>query len=273
MTLYRQAEYKSKLRRETSKEAILLAMENRWEEAASANRNIVEVFPQDIEAYNRLGKALVELGRYRNAKAAFQAAVTISPSNTIAQKNLERLSHLKQKDKRPKKTSKIAPSHFLEESGKTATTALEKPVDPDHLAKLAPGDSVKLEIIDRRLSVDDWYGNYLGLLPPRLSNRILRLIDGGNRYDAAITSVSDENITIIIREEYQDPSQRGIQSFQQYSEGAHLLKPARSDGLARQNGKLEYWDEEEEALPDYAGSAFLMDVTSDDEVGNLRRDS
>ena len=166
----------------------------------------------------------------------------------------------------------------MEESGKTATTALEKPVDPDHLAKLAPGDSVKLEIIDRRLSVDDWYGNYLGLLPPRLSNRILRLIDGGNRYDAAITSVSDENITIIIREEYQDPSQRGIQSFQQYSEGTHLLKPVSPDGLARQNGKLDsdtdsYWDEEEEVLPDYSGSAFLMDVTSDDEVGSLRRDS
>ena len=45
MTLYRQAEYKSKLRRETSKEAISLAMENRWEEAVSANQTIVEEFP------------------------------------------------------------------------------------------------------------------------------------------------------------------------------------------------------------------------------------
>jgi len=278
MTLYRQTEYKSQLRRKTSKEAILLAMENRWEEAVSANHNIVELFPQDIEAYNRLGKALVELGRYRNAKVAFQTAVAISPSNTIAQKNLERLSHLKQKDKRPKKTSKIAPSHFLEESGKTATTTLEKPVNQNHLAKLAPGDPVKLQIIDRRLSIDDWHGNYLGLVPPRLSNRILRLIDGGNRYDAAITSVSDENITIIIREEYQDPSQRGIQSFQQNLVGNTLLKPVRSGGPARQNGKLDsdadaYWDEEEEALPDYSGSAFLMDVTSDDEAGSLRLDS
>ena len=100
MTLYRQAEYRSKLRRETSKEAISLAMENRWEEAVSVNREIVESFPEDIEAYNRLGRAFVELGRYKNAKAAFQAAVAISPSNTIAQKNLERLSHLKQKDKK-----------------------------------------------------------------------------------------------------------------------------------------------------------------------------
>ena len=82
MTLYRQAEYKSKLRRETSKEAISLAMENRWEEAVSANQTIVVEFPEDIEAYNRLGKAFVELGRYRNAKVAFQAAVAISVSYT-----------------------------------------------------------------------------------------------------------------------------------------------------------------------------------------------
>lgn len=279
MTLYRQAEYRSKLRRETSKEAISLAMENRWEEAVSANREIVESFPEDIEAYNRLGRAFVELGRYKNAKVAFQAAVAISPSNTIAQKNLERLSHLKQKDKRPKKTSKIAPSHFLEESGKTATTALEKLVDHDHLAKLAPGDQVKLQIVDRRLSIYDWHDNYLGLVPPRLSNRILRLIDGGNRYDAAITSVSDNNITIIIREEYQDPSQRGIQSFQQNATGRHLVKSVRSNNPASQNGKLntdadEYWDDDDDdELPDYSGSAFLMDVTSDDEVGSTRLDS
>ena len=278
MTLYRQAEYKSKLRRETSKEAISLAMENRWEEAVSANQTIVEEFPEDIEAYNRLGKAFVELGRYRNAKVAFQAAVAISPSNTIAQKNLERLSHLKHKDKRPKKTSKIAPSHFLEESGKTATTNLEKLVDQDHLAKLAPGDPVKLHIVDRRLSVDDWHDNYLGLLPQRLSSRILRLIDGGNRYDAAITSVAYDNVTIIIREEYQDPSQRGIQSFQQNSTIGHTMKSVSSSNPKLQNAKSntdvdEYWDEEEEEMPDYTGSAFLMDVTTDDEVGSTRLDS
>ena len=67
MTLYRQAEYRSKLRRETSKEAISLAMENRWQDAVSAIQTIVEELPDDIAASTRLGKAFVGPGSYRNA--------------------------------------------------------------------------------------------------------------------------------------------------------------------------------------------------------------
>ena len=59
MTLH-QAEYRSKLRKEKAKEAIALAMENRWEEAAETNRAILELFQDDIEAQNRLGKAYFE---------------------------------------------------------------------------------------------------------------------------------------------------------------------------------------------------------------------
>ena len=83
MTLY-QAEYRSRIRREKSKEAIAMAMENRWEDATGVNRSIIELFPDDIEAYNRLGKALFELGRYDEARTAFTKALELSPSNTIA---------------------------------------------------------------------------------------------------------------------------------------------------------------------------------------------
>ena len=56
------------------------------------------------------------------------------------------------------------------------------------------------------------------------------------------------------------------------------MKSVSSSNPKLQNAKSntdvdEYWDEEEEEMPDYTGSAFLMDVTTDDEVGSTRLDS
>ena len=88
------AEDKVRVRKEKAKKAIALAMQNRWEDAVSLNRSILKDFSDDLEAYNRLGKALSELGRNREATEAFQSALQISPTNSIARKNLERLSRL-----------------------------------------------------------------------------------------------------------------------------------------------------------------------------------
>ena len=85
---------KEKSRKDKAKKAIALAMRSRWKEAVAVNRSLIGDFPQDLEAYNRLGKALSELGRNREAKEAFQRALEISPHNGIAKKNLDRLIHL-----------------------------------------------------------------------------------------------------------------------------------------------------------------------------------
>ncbi len=55
---------RNKLRREKSKEAVSLALKGLWEQAAEVNREILELFPEDVEAWNRLGKAFLELVRY-----------------------------------------------------------------------------------------------------------------------------------------------------------------------------------------------------------------
>ncbi|MYA62592.1 MAG: hypothetical protein F4X94_08485 [Dehalococcoidia bacterium] len=52
-----------KIKNERAKKAVALAMKNRWEEAVAVNQTIVRDFPEDIGSYNRLGKALSELGR------------------------------------------------------------------------------------------------------------------------------------------------------------------------------------------------------------------
>src|SRR5438045_8553271 len=81
-------------KRTKSEQAISLAMKNRWEEAAQVNRDILDLFPNEVDAYNRLGKALTELGRYGEARDAYSQAVKLDPLNGIASKSLQRLGKL-----------------------------------------------------------------------------------------------------------------------------------------------------------------------------------
>ena len=225
MTLY-QAEYRSRIRREKSKEAITLAMENRWEEAVDVNRSIIELFPDDTEANNRLGKALIELGRYEEARSPFARAVQLSPSNAIARKNLNRLSLLKNEDSLPRKGPKLGPEHFLEESGKTGLAALEHPTSIQALAKMTAGDAVALRIDNRKLVAESMDGEYLGQVATRLALRLIRLMQGGNRYVGAVARLDGNDVTVIIREVFRHPSQQGVTSFPSRGEQVRPYPPS-----------------------------------------------
>ena len=85
-------EDREKLKKDMAKAAVALAMKSQWSQAVELNRSILGEFPDDLEAYNRLGKALTEIGRPKEAKEAFQNALEISLHNAIARKNLERLT-------------------------------------------------------------------------------------------------------------------------------------------------------------------------------------
>ena len=63
-------EDKSKLKRQTGRQSITLALEGRWQEAIDANKTIVDNFPDDVNAFNRLGRAYTELGDYAQARNA-----------------------------------------------------------------------------------------------------------------------------------------------------------------------------------------------------------
>src|SRR5438128_1631190 len=87
-------EQRARLRRVLPEQAIALAMQGRWDEAVKVNQAIIALVPNDADAYNRLGKAHVELGHYREAYEAYQKALELAPGNSIAQKNMERLAPL-----------------------------------------------------------------------------------------------------------------------------------------------------------------------------------
>ncbi len=238
--MYQEAERVQTRRRQTDT-AIQLAMENRWEEAVTVNRAILGLFPNDIDCYNRLGKALMELGRYNEAKKAYKKALELDLTNQIAKKNLERLNILAKTRLPQAETTQVAPALFIEEMGKTAVTNLQQ-VSKEALTKLNAGERLELRPKGKGLAMETPGGEFVGTVEPKLAHRLLKLLQGGNQYAAAITSLTRDECRIIIKETYQHPSQAGRPSFPTAvpTEG---LRPYTKESLVRY-GEEEKGDEE-----------------------------
>ena len=238
MTMLRTDE-RPKYKKERAKRAIALAMESRWAEAVTANMALVADFPDDLESYNRLGKALMELGRIGEAKRAFRRALEISPHSSIAIKNLGRLEQLGEEDIRISIRPSTSPHAFIEESGKAGATSLVSLAPSRLLLKMAPGHPVNLRVQGGALQVEDSLGEYLGRVEPRLASRLSRLMMGGSRYEAAVTSVGENEMTIIIREVFRHPSQGSAPIFPLLGR-----RPAASLGIAREARATDEVDDE-----------------------------
>ncbi len=237
-----QEEERTRLRRQSSKEAIALAMQGRWREAVAANKAVLENFPNDVDAYNRLGRAYIELGEYSLAREAYSRASELDPYNAIAQKNLGRLSHLGEvRVNLEGDSSRVEPQQFIEEVGKAGVVNLYRLAPPEVLAKTVAGGKASLKIERPNLIVENSRGEYLGQVEPKHGQRLVRLMEGGNKYTASIVSSSERSVTVMVREVYQDPSQAGRLSFP--PRGAESVRSYVGDRIIRR--ELEY----EEALP------------------------
>jgi tetratricopeptide (TPR) repeat protein len=246
-----QEEEQVRIRRQRSKNAIALAMQGRWREAVAANKEIIEGFPNDVDAYNRLGKAYTELGEYALAREAYTKAIELDSYNIIAQKNLRRLSYLGEAAVTAEADSdKAKPEHFIEETGKAGVVSLYHLAPREILAKIVAGDRVYLKVNDSALVVENGRGDYLGQVEPRHAQRLIKLIEGGNKYAAAIVSSAEDKVVVIIREIYQDPSQAGQLSFP--PRGGEGLRPYLSDKVLRRG--LEYMEASDE-FPEIEGDS------------------
>ena len=194
-----------KARKEMSRRAITLALEGRWLEACQPNRQILLLCPDDVDALNRLGKALLELGQYTEARETFEQAISFSPYNSITKKNLERLSHLHNTVPVLQSTKPVAPHPFIQDGGRSRVTVLQTPAPYEVLAKMTPGDEVTVANGPNRLVVENQSGEYLGQVEPKLAMRLTRLINGGNRYNAGIAKINYPEVSVIIWVSYRHP--------------------------------------------------------------------
>src|SRR5579875_1674228 len=247
-------------RRGMGQQAIALAMQSRWQEAADLNRQIVDVAPDDVEALNRLGKALTELGRVAEARQAYEQALGADPANMIAQRNLERLSRISDVEaaEMAKRAAavKLDPRFFTEEIGKTAITLLEQPAKPEILATLSAGEEVRLEPQDGELFVAAMDGTYVGRVTERLATRLLRLMQSGNVYRAGVVGEENNTARVIIRETVQSPQNAGRISFPPQVQT--LPRPYVREGLLRRAAMSD--DDEDEDL-----DIDVNDIDADDD--------
>jgi hypothetical protein len=229
-------------------EAVQAALAGRWEDAAEINRAILERFGPDQEANNRLGKAMTELGKFEDAKKAYEATLSLNPLNVIAQKNRAKLDVLAQsKDVRVGPT-RVDLNLFVEEQGKTTSTQLESVDDPNVHNKIGSGDIAELRITGDSIQAETVRGVKLGNVESRLARRLIKFIQGGNRYLAAVTSVEPGAVKLMIRETYQDPKFAGKPSFPQRRKREVEFRPYAKESLllARERASFRDDDEDEE---------------------------
>ena len=229
-------------RRQLAEIAIAQAARGEWEAAVDTNRQVIEM-GGDVDAYNRLGKALSELDRNPEALEAYQAALERDRTNRIAERNIERLEALLtgSEGARGDKHATRAPAGlFIEEMGKTGSARLINLAPAKQLAPLAAGDAIELKAADDELEARV-RGVKVGQVEPRVANRLLELMAKGNRYEAALTSVHDTDLRLIIRETFAHPDNFGRVSFPGAAAGR------TSDVRPYMKGTALRYDDEEES--------------------------
>ena len=265
-----EADTTTRQRRQLAEAAIAHATRGEWEEAVIANRELLELGP-DIDANNRLGKALAELGRHSEALEAYEQALERDATNRIAQRNIERL-RLLMAAKRPTVNGKRRPEKapatlFIEEMGKTGRARLINLASPRVLAPLSAGDAITLEVDGDDLVARVGKAS-VGSVEPRVAARLLKLIAGGNRYDAAITTIHEAGgeVLIMIREVFTHPANFGKVSFPTQGASSPGIRPYMKGSAVRYDDEDEVEEADEDSeeveeldttLPEYSSEPEL----------------
>jgi hypothetical protein len=220
-----------RFKQQRSKDAIDLAMQSRWQEAVEVNKEIIGSFPEDVDTFNRLGRAHMELGNFALAKEAYRQSVKLDPYNAIANRNLRRLNDLKETVKTAVETDKVEPQQFIEEIGKAGVVGLIELAPKEKRALTVAGDKASLKIEGSSLVVENGQGEYLGRVEPKHAQRLIRLILGGNKYSAVVVKSTADGMTVMARETFQHPSQAGKLSFP--PRGMEEFRPYVGDKLLK----------------------------------------
>lgn len=183
-----------------TKQAIFSANNGDWQQAIEYNLQILQLSPSDISAMNRLGRAYLGLGDIASATQIFDQVLTIDKFNLIAQKNLQRISKLKDNKHFNDTCIKIDPGQFLKEPGTAKVVALTRLASQDICLSLNSGEPVHLKAQSRFISIHDGQNRTIGKIPEDVSYRLVQLIKNGYSYTAYIKSATPSQIQVLIHE-------------------------------------------------------------------------
>lgn len=237
-----------KPRSQYAEDAVQLAISGSWDDAVKLNKFIIDNLGPDEETQNRLGKALSELGKLKEAKAAYEAALRLNPMNSIAKRNAARINALlHQKEGLKVGGTKVDLNLFVEEMGKTVITTLEGVAGNDICSKVAAGDVAELKIDGDGIIAETSRGVRLGMLEAKLARRITKFMRGGNRYQAGVTSCEGNTVKLIVRETYQDTRFAGKPSFPMRRKREVEFRPYTKESLLAREVEVFAEDEEEDS--------------------------
>lgn len=267
---------------EVEEEAIEHALAGRWEQAATANAEAVRLAPGHVPSHNRRARALIELGRLAEARAAAQTAVQINPGHAIARRHLERIDRLLETGRVLDfngATPAARPSAFIADRVRSIVTALRNLALPDVLASVSPGEMLVLSAAGTRVNVMTAGGRVLGSLEVRLARHLRRLVGGGNRYEVTAVKVCASAVAVVVTESHRSPSQANIVSFPLALQKSSAMRP--ETGLEddpyelHDRGRGEGHDDDDEGIPrpesentvrlramlngDYSGDGAVLD--------------
>ena len=238
-----------KPRSQYADDAVQLAIAGSWDEAVKLNKFIIDNLGPDEESQNRLGKALSELGKLKEAKAAYEVALKLNPLNSIAKRNAARINALlHQKEGLKVGGTRVDLNLFVEEMGKTVITILDGAGGGDICSKVAAGDVAELKIEGDGVVAETSRGVRLGTLEPKLARRLTKFMRGGNRYQAGVTSCESNTVKLIVRETYQDPRFAGKPSFPMRRKREVEFRPYTKESLLARQVEVFAEDEEEASL-------------------------
>lgn len=230
-------------------ESIQLALSARWEEAVALNQDLLDRFGADEDTHNRLGKALMELGRMKEAQGHYESALEINPLNQIAKRQLARLAELRAS--RPAAAAAaegaLPPRFFTEEPGKTTITKFAAIPGVD-ATTVGPGEAVELVISEAGVVAKTARGVDLGALEPKLAQRLRQLSEGGNRYQGGVTRVEASSVAVLVREVHQAPALAGTVSFPVRKGREPEYRPYAKEALLVHDGEPIVMEDEDSEL-------------------------
>lgn len=224
--------------------AIDHALAGRWQEAVKVNLEGSAIYPDNIGCHNRLAKAYLELGKYKQARASIKRALAIDPGSRVARRQSDRLSELDDPgiSRRTFGSAAISSALFISDPAVATASELNKVADAKILASVSPGDSLKLVMDEAIGTVETSDGEYVGTLDVRLVVRLQKMIDGGNEYEVLAAKLTDSEVIVIVREIKRSTAQAYVASFPLY------LQQKIDDLETDDSGDIEDEDEVEELV-------------------------
>ncbi len=195
--------------------AVAHALNGEWSDAIQANRKLIVHDPLDTEAHNRLGKALAASGHLQDAIAAYSRVLELDPHNVIARRYLTRLESVGDAGELTEISG--AAIEMARVSGSTTgasiVTKLIRTAGPDVLGGSTVGDQLTLEPSPAGIRVSTTNGKYLGVVNPKLSVRLARLLMKGSRYEAFVAHNVEDDFRVNVVETFKHPSMSSAISF------------------------------------------------------------